>query len=83
MVSVFILVSTIIFLIRGNPVGLLVWAGAVNGLILPLALAVMLIAASRPSIINQYKHSITLQVIGWIVVAVMSWMGWQVISKVF
>lgn len=82
-VSVFILLSTIIFLIRGNPVGLLVWAGAVNGLILPLALAVMLIAASRPSIVNQYKHSITLQVIGWIVVAVMSWMGWQVVSKIF
>src|SRR5690606_37168319 len=44
----FILVSTLIFTIVGKPVTVLVLAGAVNGLILPLALTIMLIAAHNP-----------------------------------
>ncbi len=80
-ISIFIIVSTIIFVVVGNPVKLLILAGAVNGLILPVALAVILIAANRSSIVNQYRHPIVLQFFGWIVVAVMTWMGWVVIEK--
>ncbi len=74
-ISLFIVLSTIIFVAVGNPVKLLIFAGAVNGLILPIALAVILIAANKQSVIQQYKHPITLQMIGWIVVATMTWMG--------
>ncbi len=74
-ISFFIILSTIIFISVGNPVALLILAGAVNGIILPAALAVILIAAAKPSIVNQYKHPLLLQVIGWIVVAAMTWMG--------
>ncbi len=82
-ISCFIIMSTIIFIAVGNPVKLLVFAGAINGLILPIALAVMLMAANKSSIIKQYKHPLTLQVIGWVVVVVMSYMGFVTIGKSF
>ena len=74
-ISIFIILSTIIFVIVGNPVKLLILAGAVNGLILPIALAVILIAANKSSIVQQYKHPLILQIIGWLVVAAMTYMG--------
>jgi Mn2+/Fe2+ NRAMP family transporter len=80
-VSFFIIISTILFVIVGNPVRLLILAGAVNGLILPVALAVILFAAMRRNIMKEYKHPLVLQIIGWVVVAVMSWMGYVIIEQ--
>ena len=74
-ISLFIIVSTIIFVSIGNPVKLLILAGAINGIILPLALAVILIAATKMSVMNNYKHPIWMQAIGWMVVVAMSWMS--------
>ncbi len=74
-ISCFIILSTVIFVIVGNPVKLLIFAGAVNGIILPIALAVMLVAANKQSIMRQYKHPMALQIIGWLVVAAMTWMS--------
>ena len=86
-ISIFIVLSTIIFARIGQPVRLLILAGAVNGIILPLALSIMLIASHRSVLMHQYRHSIVLQIIGWMVVAAMSWMGWitlhQNLSKFF
>jgi Mn2+/Fe2+ NRAMP family transporter len=82
-ISVFIILSTIIFVVVGNPVKLLVLAGAINGLILPFALAVILLAANKPSIVKQYKHPVLLQGIGWVVVAAMTYMGYVVIAQSF
>jgi len=79
-ISVFIITSTIIFLFLGNPVTLLILAGALNGLILPIALAVILMAVFKKSIVGDYKHPVWMQVAGWFVVALMSWMGAVVIS---
>ena len=52
----FILVSTIVFLIVGRPVKILVAVGALNALILPLSLGVMLVAARKPSVVSDYRH---------------------------
>ncbi len=79
--SVFIIISTIIFLLLGNPVTLLIAAGAVNGLILPIALAVILIAATKKQITGDYKHPLWMQAAGWIVVVLMSWMGGVLIKE--
>jgi len=59
----------------GNPVGLLILAGAVNGLILPIALTVILIAASKKKIVGNYHHPFWMQLAGWLVVLLMSGMG--------
>ena len=80
-ISAFIIASTIMFIALGNPVKLLVLAGMVNGLILPVALAVILIAATKSSIVHQYRHPIILQFIGWVVVAMMSYLGYLTILK--
>ena len=80
-VSAFIIASTIMFIALGNPVKLLVLAGMVNGLILPVALAVILIAATKSSIVHQYRHPTILLFIGWIVVAIMSYLGYLTILK--
>ncbi|MGZ8516595.1 MAG: NRAMP family divalent metal transporter [Chitinophagaceae bacterium] len=80
-ISVFIILSTIIFVAVGNPVKLLILAGAVNGLILPVALAVILIAGNKTSIVQQYKHPLLLQLTGWIVVVAMTYMGTATIGQ--
>lgn len=82
-ISIFIILSTAIFVAVGNPIKLLLLAGAVNGLILPIALAVILIAANKSSIVQQYKHPLVLQITGWLVVAAMTWMGAVTIQQTF
>jgi Mn2+/Fe2+ NRAMP family transporter len=82
-ISIFILISTAIFIMMGNPVTLLIVAGGINGLILPIALAVILIAASKKRIVGDYRHPTWLYVAGWIVVALMSWMGVASIKDMF
>lgn len=80
-VSLFILLSTGIFILLGNPVTLLIVAGALNGLILPLALAVILVAATKKHIVGTYRHPLWMQLAGWGVVLLMSWMGVVTISE--
>lgn len=80
-ISVFIVFSTIVFNRMGNPVQILVTVGALNGLILPVALAVILLAAKNQRLVKTYRHPVWLQVAGWAVVAAMSWMGYLTIAK--
>lgn len=75
LISFFIVFSTGIFLFIGNPIKILVTVGALNGLILPIALALMLVAVRKTSLVGNYKHSTLLLVVGWFVVIVMSYMG--------
>ena len=82
-ISIFIILSTVIFTFLGNPVKLLIFAGAINGLILPIALAVILIAATKPQLVQQYRHPLALQVFGWLVVVAMSYMGFVTIQNSF
>ncbi len=72
LVVAFMVVSTVIFLLLGNPVKLLVFAGTVNGFILPIGLSIILIASRRSSLLGDYKHPVVLQVAGWLVVAIMA-----------
>jgi Mn2+/Fe2+ NRAMP family transporter len=80
-ISAFIIISTIAFVIEGNPVNLLIKAGAVNGIILPIGLAVILMVATKSSLMSGYKHPVWLQLSGWLVVAVMSWMSFETIKQ--
>ena len=81
LITAFIIFSTLVFALIGNPVKILVTVGALNGLILPVALAVMLIAALQKKLVGNYQHPVILQVAGWLVVFVMSWMGYLTIAK--
>src|SRR5258705_5207406 len=82
LITIFIIFSTANFvLINKTPSAILVIAGGINGLILPLALSVMLIAVSKQRLMGTYKHPLVLQIIGWIVVAIMAYMGYFTISQ--
>jgi Mn2+/Fe2+ NRAMP family transporter len=80
-ISVFILLTTCLFVVIGKPKLLLILAGGINGLILPVALAIILIAATQSRLMKGYKHPLWMQLAGWIVVIIMGWMGWKAISE--
>ena len=67
----FIALSTIVFLFVGKPVVVLIWAGTINGFILPVGLALILLASRKAKIVGDYKHPIWLQIAGWLVVMIM------------
>lgn len=69
-VIVFIVVSTITFLLIGKPVKLLIIADALNGLILPITLGVILIASKKKSIVGDYKHPTWMLMFGVLAVLV-------------
>ena len=67
----FIAFSTLIFLFIGKPVSVLIWAGTINDFILPVGLALILMASRKKKIVGEYKHPLWLQIAGWLVVLVM------------
>ena len=72
----FIAASTLIMLILGNPATLLVVAGALNGLILPITLGICLIASKKQTIMGENSHHPTwLLVLGIIVVIISAYLG--------
>ena len=72
----FIALSTIIMAALGTPAVLLVLAGAVNGLILPITLGVCLIASKKKSIMGEdYKHPTWLLICGIVVVIASAYLG--------
>ncbi|KSU61616.1 hypothetical protein AS034_14890 [[Bacillus] enclensis] len=71
----FIVISTLVFVSIGKPVAVMILVGALNGLILPIALGVMLLAAHKKKIVGDYKHPVWLTVFGLIIVVAMSYMG--------
>lgn len=75
---VFILVSTVIFLLVGRPVKVLVFVGTLNAFVLPIALAILLVASRKQRLMGSYKHSLLLQIAGWAVVLILLAMGFNV-----
>lgn len=74
-IMLFILFSTLVFVILGRPVTILVIAGSLNGLILPVTLGVMLLAAYNTKIVGEYKHPLWLLVFGILAVLISVYAG--------
>ena len=68
----FILFTTLGTVAINMPILLLMLAGLVNSMILPIVLAVILVASRRVDIIGQYRHPLALTIIGAVIVMVMS-----------
>ncbi len=79
----FIVFSTLVFLWIGQPVKLLIFAGGLNGLILPIALAIILLAAGNKKIVATYRHPLWMKVAGWLVVVAMAYMATRGIINLF
>jgi Mn2+/Fe2+ NRAMP family transporter len=79
----FIAVSTVIFAFVGQPVKTLIIVGALNGLILPISLGVMLVASRHPSIVGSYRHALWLTAAGVVVTVSMAAMGvWSIWKQI-
>ncbi|MEK4485481.1 NRAMP family divalent metal transporter [Psychrobacillus sp. FSL H8-0484] len=74
-IILFILVSTVTFALVGRPVNILILVGALNALILPLALGTMLVAAYKKDIVGDYKHPLWLTIAGGLVTVIMGVLG--------
>ena len=72
---IFILISGLIFLFIGKPANLLILTGALNGLVLPITLTIMLIASQKKEIVGEYKHPKWLFILGIIVTVFMLFSG--------
>ncbi len=68
---VFICLSLLVFVWLGNPAQLLLLAGAVNGLILPFALAILLISVAVPDP-RESGLAFFLYAMGWVVVLLLA-----------
>lgn len=79
----FILISAVIFLVlQQTPQKLLIFAGAFNGIILPIGFGIVLFAAIfRKDLLKGYKHPKWLTIFGIIVFAGTVWMGVSSLAK--
>lgn len=78
----FIAFSTVIFAFVGEPVTLLVLAGAVNGLILPLTLGATIAGAYRKDVVGDYKHPLWMTIIGVIAILITLYLGVSSLSGI-
>jgi Mn2+/Fe2+ NRAMP family transporter len=68
LLMLFVLIPLSVFLVVGRPVSTLLFVGALNGFILPLALTIILMASSNEIIVGEYKHPVWLKIFGFVVV---------------
>ena len=78
----FIAFSTLMMVIVGNAAQLLIIAGAVNGLILPISLVCMLAASRNKKIVGDYKHPLWLTVLGVVVILISAYVGIQAVPGI-
>ena len=77
----FIVISTLVMAFLGKPATLLVLAGALNGLILPVTLGVCLVASQNKKIVGEnYKHPKLLFILGIVVVVLAAYVGIRSLS---
>ena len=77
----FIVISTLVMAFLGKPATLLVLAGALNGLILPVTLGVCLVASQNKKIVGEnYKHPKLLFILGIVVVLLSAYVGIRSLS---
>lgn len=79
----FIAVSTVVMTLLGQPATLLVLAGSVNGLILPLTLLTIILASRRKDIVGEdYKHPAILIILGICVVLLTGYSGIKALPNI-
>lgn len=72
----FIAFSTLVMVALGGAKKMVILAGAVNGLILPISLACILLACRNKKVVGEdYKHPVVLQILGWIVVCLAGYLA--------
>ena len=63
----FVLVSAIVILFFGKPVNLLLFAGYINGFILPIGLAIILVSLRTNKVFKDFKQSWIFNILSWLI----------------
>ncbi len=71
LITLFIVFSAMVFSFVGRPVRVLILVGALNGFVLPVAMAIILLAARRPALMGDYRHPRWMAYAGWIVLVLL------------
>jgi len=83
----FIVAAALLFAVFGKPVRVLIFAGAFNGFILAFSLGILLIAATKKRIMQDYRHPRSYLIAGAAVALIMLVFGgmtmWRELGKVF
>ncbi|AHG86854.1 membrane protein [Bibersteinia trehalosi Y31] len=77
----FIIISTAVLATVGRPAQVLVFVGTLNGLILPISLGLVLLAAHKSKIVGDYKHPVWMTIAGAVVVVSMAILSMMTLSK--
>lgn len=86
LILTFIFISAFSFLLIGKPVSLLILAGALNGLIPPVSLGVILILSKKKELFPNYKHPEWIFIYGvlaWIFLLIAGWKAMESIGTIF
>lgn len=86
LILIFILISASLFFTIGRPVPLLILAGALNGLIPPVSLGIMLILSKRKRTFRDYSHPNWIFILGlicWVFLIIAGWKTLESISLIF
>lgn len=79
----FVSVSALVFIALGNPVTILIVVGALNAMILPLGLAVVLLATRRRAVVGDYRHPVPLVAAAAVTAVVMAGLGaWTLVTRI-
>jgi Mn2+/Fe2+ NRAMP family transporter len=68
--------------VLGKPAKLLIVAGSLNGLIIPVMLVMILIASKRKDIVGDYKHPKWLFITGIIIVIITTYAGIESLTSI-
>ena len=79
----FILISLFVFVTIGKPVKLLIFAGSINALILPVSLFIIILAVFNKKLIGGYNHPKILTLSGFIITVFIGWMGVKNLTQIF
>lgn len=77
--QLFIISSAVFFLFWGKPVQLLLAAGLINGIILPVSIVILLLAVWKNK--SGYQHPKGLSIFGWLIAALLIWTTIQVLLQ--
>lgn len=86
LILIFIFVSAFSFLLIGRPVPLLILAGALNGLIPPVSLGIILILSKKKEFFPDYHHPqwiFLYGILAWIFLIIAGWKALESIGSIF
>ncbi|HET9276179.1 MAG TPA: hypothetical protein VFN96_08925, partial [Gemmatimonadales bacterium] len=77
LLSGFIALSAAVFLAIGNPVAILIVVGALNAMVLPIGLLLVLLASRRADLMGGYRHPPVLFAAAALTALAMAWLGFE------